>query len=186
MRLQQSIIAVLLLCFTLGTYAQKDVKEEKDLHERAMKVKQKMIEKDPTLVTLFDTAKGYAIFPSIGEGGFIIGGASGNGVVYDDNTYIGTANLKQIDVGLQAGGKTYGEVIFFESEKALEKFKNNKFELSAEISATLIKKGTAKKTKFKNDVLVFVLPKKGLMADASIGAQRFTFEKKSDTRVSDF
>ncbi|MBP2830836.1 lipid-binding SYLF domain-containing protein [Aquimarina sp. U1-2] len=186
MKLQKSIITLLVLCFTLGTYAQKDMKEKKDLKERAMEVKQQMLEKDPSLSALFNSSTGYVIFPAVGEAGFIIGGASGNGVVYENNMFIGTADLKQIDVGLQAGGKTYGEVIFFKNQDALDTFKNNKFELSAELSATLINEGAAKKTKFKNDVLVFVLPKKGLMADASVGAQRFTFEKNTDTRVSDF
>ena len=114
-------------------------------------------------------------------------GAYGRGVVFEDGMHVGNASLKQLDVGLQAGGKSYSEIIFFETEEALNKFKDDKFELSAEVSATIIDEGVAKKAKFKDNVLVMIMPRKGLMVDASIGAQRFDYEKDmNDTRVSDW
>ena len=123
----------------------------------------------------FTNSAGYVIFPNVGKGGFIIGGASGNGVVYENGTIIGMANLKKISVGLQAGGQAITEVIFFETENDLNEFKEGDVEFSAEASAVALKSGIAVNAKYRDGVAVFALPKAGLMADASVGGQKFEF-----------
>ncbi|MAQ75288.1 MAG: hypothetical protein CL613_03015 [Aquimarina sp.] len=192
MKLKTLTVLLLSLFVFQGITAQKkdsksERKDNKEIMAKAMEVKQMMIEKDEALAEFFDNSEGYVIFPSVGKGGFIVGGAYGRGVVFEDGMHVGNASLKQLDVGLQAGGKSYSEIIFFETEEALNKFKDDKFELSAEVSATIIDEGVAKKAKFKDNVLVMIMPRKGLMVDASIGAQRFDYEKDmNDTRVSDW
>ena len=123
----------------------------------------------------FTNSAGYVIFPNVGKGGLIIGGASGNGVVYENGTIIGMANLKKISVGLQAGGQAITEVIFFETENDLNEFKEGDVEFSAEASAVALKSGIAVNAKYRDGVAVFALPKAGLMADASVGGQKFEF-----------
>lgn len=192
MKLKTLTVLLLSLFIFQGITAQKkdsksERKDNKEIMAKAMEVKQMMIEKDEALAEFFDNSEGYVIFPSVGKGGFIVGGAYGRGVVFEDGMHVGNASLKQLDVGLQAGGKSYSEIIFFETEEALNKFKDDKFELSAEVSATIIDEGVAKKAKFKDNILVMIMPRKGLMVDASIGAQRFDYEKDiNDTRVSDW
>ena len=192
MKLKTLTVLLLSLFVFQGIIAQKkdsksERKDNKEIMAKAMEVKQMMIEKDEALAEFFDNSEGYVIFPSVGKGGFIVGGAYGRGVVFEDGMHVGNASLKQLDVGLQAGGKSYSEIIFFETEEALNKFKDDKFELSAEVSATIIDEGVAKKAKFKDNILVMIMPRKGLMVDASIGAQRFDYEKDmNDTRVSDW
>ena len=192
MKLKTLTVLLLSLFIFQGITAQKkdsksERKDNKEIMAKAMEVKQMMIEKDDALAEFFDNSEGYVIFPSVGKGGFIVGGAYGRGVVFEDGMHVGNASLKQLDVGLQAGGKSYSEIIFFETEEALNKFKDDKFELSAEVSATIIDEGVAKKAKFKDNILVMIMPRKGLMVDASIGAQRFDYEKDmNDTRVSDW
>ena len=192
MKLKTLTVLLLSLFVFQGITAQKkdsksERKDNKEIMAKAMEVKQMMIEKDEALAEFFDNSEGYVIFPSVGKGGLIVGGAYGRGVVFEDGMHVGNASLKQLDVGLQAGGKSYSEIIFFETEEALNKFKDDKFELSAEVSATIIDEGVAKKAKFKDNVLVMIMPRKGLMVDASIGAQRFDYEKDmNDTRVSDW
>ncbi len=66
---------------------------------------------------LFSTSAGYVIFPNVGKGAYIVGGAAGNGVVYEKGEIVGMAKLKQIDIGLQLGGQAFRQVIFFETEK---------------------------------------------------------------------
>ena len=171
----KKIIFPLFFLMSVCIYAQK--KSKKDLFERAEEIKKLMIRKDPDIKEFFETSEGYVIFPSVGKAGFIIGGAFGNGVVFQNGKYIGKATLKQLDIGLLAGGKTYGEVIFFQNEQALDTFKSNKFEFSAQVSATVIDEGVVEKAKFKDDLLVIIVPKKGLMAEASVGGQRFKFEE---------
>ena len=53
----------------------------------------------------FAEAHGYALFPTIGKGGIGIGGAFGEGRVYEQGTYIGDAKMSQVTVGIQLGGQ---------------------------------------------------------------------------------
>lgn len=135
-----------------------------------------MIEREhPLMSNYFDSAEGYAIFPNVGKGAYIIGGASGNGVVYDSGSLIGYADLKQVDIGLQLGGKAFVEVIFFETEAALDRFKNGGFELSANASAVILDEGFSRELEFRDGVAVVTVPKGGAMAGISVGGQRFNF-----------
>lgn len=131
---------------------------------------------DSSLQTYFDNSAGYAIFPKVGKGGVIVGGAHGKGLVYEKGTVIGQASMTQASIGAQLGGQTFAELIFFETPAALNDFKTGKFEMSAEVSAVVAAEGASKTAKYKEGVAVFTLPKKGLMVQASIGGQKFKFE----------
>lgn len=133
------------------------------------------IKGDKLMSSLFDNAYAYVIFPNVGKGGLGIGGASGKGAVFQRGKIIGTAQLTQITVGFQAGGQSYREVIFFESEKDLNRFKENNIELSAQASAVAVTEGAAGNAKYENGVMIFSQTKGGLMYEASIGGQTFKF-----------
>jgi lipid-binding SYLF domain-containing protein len=111
----------------------------------------------------------------VGEGAFIIGAAAGNEVVYEGGEAIGMADLKKIDVGFQIGGQAIIEVIFFENEEALAEFKTDEFTFSGEVTATAVKSGVTKSLNYSNNVLVVTMPEAGLMADVSVGGQRFKY-----------
>lgn len=127
--------------------------------------------------TLFDKAYGYVIFPNVGKGGFGVGAASGNGAVYEHKKCIGMAKLSQLSIGFQAGGQAYREVIFFESKKEMEQFKESRFEFSAQVSAVAVSEGASANVKYTDGVMVFTMQKGGLMYEASIGGQKFKFSK---------
>jgi len=132
---------------------------------------------DTTLEKFFSNSAGYAIFPNVGKGGFIVGGARGKGLVYDKaNVVIGQATMTQASIGAQVGGQTFAELIFFETPSALEDFKSSKLEMSAEVSAVAAREGASKVADYKNGVVVFTVAKAGLMVQASIGGQKFKFE----------
>ena len=152
-------------------------KKERKVIRDAKKAKSTLLKNDSALQSFFDDSAGYAIFPNVGKGGFIIGGASGNGVVYENGNIIGMANLKKLNIGLQAGGQAVIEVIFFETTVDLERFKNGDFQFAAETSAVAVKSGIAFNAKYKDGVAVFALPKAGLMADASVGGQKFGYKR---------
>jgi lipid-binding SYLF domain-containing protein len=139
--------------------------------------KGEFIKKDPLMKVLFEKASGYVIFPNVGKAGFGIGGAAGNGVVYEHNKMVGMAKLTQLSIGFQAGGQAYREVIFFESKKELERFKESRFEFSAQASAVAVTEGASANVKYTNGVMVFTMAKGGLMYEASIGGQKFKFNK---------
>lgn len=131
---------------------------------------------DPNLEKFFGSAIGYAIFPSVGKGAFIVGGAAGTGCLYEGGQIIGQAKLGQVTIGLQLGGQSYAEVIFFENRDAIDAFKGNSFELSAQVSAVAAASGASANAKYRLGVLVFTLAKTGLMYEASVGGQKFTFK----------
>lgn len=162
-----------LLFVTVGIVAQ-NTKDKKVIND-AERAKETLLSKDMGLKKFFKEASGYAIFPNVGKGGFVIGGASGNGVVYENGTAIGMTSLKKVNIGLQAGGQALIEVIFFQNDAALAKFKKGNYEFSAEMSAVAADKGQAENANYKDGVVVFALPKAGLMVDASVGGQKFEY-----------
>lgn len=129
----------------------------------------------PEFADYFESSVGYAIFPNVGKGAYIIGGASGNGTVYENGNLIGYADMKELDVGLQAGGKSFVEVIFFEDQTALEEFKDGSYELGANASAVILEEGISRDLDFQDGVAVVTMPKAGAMAGVSVGGQRFDF-----------
>jgi lipid-binding SYLF domain-containing protein len=139
--------------------------------------KAEFIKSDPLMKGLFEKASGYVIFPNVGKGAIGVGGAVGNGVVYQNNKIIGMAKLTQLSIGFQAGGQAYREVIFFESKKELERFEDSRFEFSAQASAVAVTAGASANVKYSDGVMVFTMQKGGLMYEASIGGQKFKFNK---------
>jgi len=132
----------------------------------------------PNIADLFENSVGYAIFPNVGKGAYIIGAASGNGTVYQNGSLIGYASMKQVDVGLQAGGKAFIEVIFFQTQDALNRFKSGSYELSANASAVLLEEGISRDVEFRDGVGVVTKPKAGAMAGISVGGQKFEYNAK--------
>jgi len=154
---------------------EKAAKEVALLKEKIPAAKEAMLRRDSTLQKLFDDSVGYVIFPSIGKGGFVFGGAHGKGLVYEDGELIGLASLSQVTVGAQIGGQAYREVIFFETKETLETFKQSRVELSAQATAVAAAEGAAADARYSEGVIIFTDPIKGLMAEASVGGQKFKF-----------
>ncbi|NNL01382.1 MAG: hypothetical protein HKP39_03830 [Eudoraea sp.] len=130
----------------------------------------------PKLETYFSKAYGYAIFPKITKAGLGIGGAGGKGLVYKGNSVTGESKLGQASFGLQAGGQQFSELIFFEDKDAYERFTGGKFKFGAQASAVAISEGGAAVAAYQDGVAIFTHVKGGLMYEASIGGQKFTFE----------
>lgn len=131
---------------------------------------------DADLKRHFDSAAGYAIFPGIGKGGIGIGGAYGRGEVFEDGKRIGKTSVKQVTIGFQLGGQKYSELIFFKDKDALKAFKSGNYEFSAQVSAVAAAAGASKDASYERGVAVFTLAGKGLMYEATVGGQKFTFE----------
>ena len=136
----------------------EEVQGQEELISDAKEAKSVFIENDNELKELFSNSAGYVIFPNVGKGAYIVGGAAGNGVVFEKGQIVGTAKLKQIDVGLQLGGQAFRQVIFFETQKELNEFKKGNFELSGNISAVVLEEGKAKSIDFTNGLAVVTMP----------------------------
>jgi lipid-binding SYLF domain-containing protein len=147
-----------------------------DIRDESKQALTNFFKTDSTLQGFVDNSAGLAIFPNVGKGGLVVGGARGKGLVYEKTNLIGRATMTQASIGAQAGGQTFAQLIVFETPEALTDFKSGKFEMSAEVSAVAAAEGASKAAKYKHGVAVFTLPKKGLMVQASIGGQKFKFE----------
>ena len=154
--------------------AQNDEKDDKIIAD-AKQAKADFIKADGLMQSLFDNSYGYVIFPNVGKGAIGIGGAAGNGAVFQKGNLVGMAKMTQVSIGFQWGGQAYREVIFFESEADLNRFKENKIEFSGQASAVAVTKGAAANVKYKDGVMIFSQIKGGLMYEASVGGQKFKF-----------
>jgi lipid-binding SYLF domain-containing protein len=174
-----NIILVMVMACLINIapiFGQSESKKNKIIAD-SHTAKAEFIKTDGLMKAIFDKAYGYVIFPNVGKGGLGVGGAAGNGAVYENNTVIGTAKLSQVSIGFQAGGQAYREVIFFESKKEMDRFKNSQLEFSAQVSAVAVTAGASANAKYTNGVMVFTMQKGGLMYEASVGGQQFKFSK---------
>ncbi len=157
----------------------------------------KMFKASPAVEHYFENSYGYAVFPTIGKGGLGIGGAHGDGQVYKGGVLTGKTVMTQITIGFQAGGQAFSQIIFFQDKRAYDQFVNGDFEFGAQATAVAItasaqaQSGTtgqsAGASSGANDVgtqagsynrgmAIFTHAKGGLMYEASIGGQKFSFE----------
>ena len=153
---------------------------------------------DAGISNMFNSAYGYALFPTIGKAGFIIGGAYGKGRVYEQGKHIGNTAMTQATVGFQLGGAGFSQVVFFQDKRALTEFINGNFEFGAEAQATAItaaagasantagSSATASGGKnnastaggsYNKGMSTFTITKGGLMYEATVGGQKFSFTK---------
>lgn len=172
-----SFLMIMTVLSTVNPAIGQSSKNEKRLVRDCDEAKEDFIATDGLMKSLFKNAYGYVIFPNVGKGGIGIGGAAGNGVVYENGNIIGKAKLTQLSIGFQFGGQAYREVIFFESKADLNRFKENKIEFSAQASAVAVTEGASANVKYKEGVMIFTQQKGGLMYEASIGGQKFNFSE---------
>lgn len=159
----------------------------------------KKIFMDAGISDMFKTAYGYALFPTIGKAGFVIGGAYGEGRVYEQGAYIGDTSMAQATIGFQLGAAGYSQVVFFQDERALSRFTGGSFEFGAEAQATVLTAaaGASANTSgssatasggmnnaaigssgYYKGMATFAVTKGGLMYEASIGGQKFDFTRR--------
>lgn len=170
-----AVIFMVLIGLVISVPGFSQNEKEQKLIEDSRNAQSAFVKSDSLMQSLFAGAYAYVIFPNIGKGGIGIGGAAGNGIVFQAGTPIGSAKMKQLSIGFQFGGQTYREVIFFENEEALSRFKQNNFEFAAQASAVAATKGASANVKYRDGVMVFTQEKKGLMYEASIGGQKFDY-----------
>ena len=157
-----------------------------------------MFQKASQSKSYFSRSHGYAVFPTVGKGGMVVGAAYGKGKVYERGRPIGDVSMTKLSVGAQLGGQAFSEIIFFEDKRALDEFTKGEFELVAEASAVAItasasaEAGTGGTTAgksitpdkaetfggYRNGVAIFTIGKGGLMYEAAVAGQKFDFKPK--------
>ncbi|HJU63536.1 MAG TPA: lipid-binding SYLF domain-containing protein, partial [Candidatus Binatia bacterium] len=173
------VLTVLIMGLMAGCSTGSVSKEERDtLLKQAQAARQEWNKVDPQFEAFAKKGYGYAFFPEITKAGFVVGGARGQGVVYEKGQHIGYADLTQVSVGFQGGLQDYSQLIVFENQTAMDRFKRNEIDFGANASAVVADKGTALGAQFVDGVAVFVRPIKGVMAEASLAGQQITYLPK--------
>jgi len=146
----------------------------------------------------FDSAYGYAVFPTIGKGGVGIGGAYGKGQVYAGGKHVGDTSMTQVTIGFQFGGQAYSQMIFFEDERAFKEFTSGNFEFGAQAGAVAItaaaqagasttgssagasggKRDATSVGQYYKGMAVFTVAKGGLMYEAALAGQKYSYQAR--------
>ncbi|RLA45276.1 MAG: hypothetical protein DRR06_07630 [Gammaproteobacteria bacterium] len=142
-----------------------------------------------------ENSYGYALFPTIGKAGLVVGGAHGSGRVYKQGAHVGDTSMTQLSVGLQLGGQSFSQIIFFEDERSFNEFTSGDFEFGAGIGVVAITAGAQASTttggtsagasggksnattagKYNKGMAIFSVAKGGLMYEASVSGQKFSY-----------
>jgi lipid-binding SYLF domain-containing protein len=150
----------------------------------------------------FAKSYAYAVFPTIGKAGFVVGGAHGKGQVYEHDKYVGDAAVTELSVGFQAGGEAYSQMIFFEDKRAFDEFTSGNFEFGAGVTAVAItaaasgdvgttganagasggKKDATTAGNYYKGVAVFVIVKGGALVEASVAGQKYSYKPRAASR----
>lgn len=165
-------LATLSGCATAPTSAEDKAALSRDVNAALAKARAE----DPSLQAFLTKAYGYAIFPTVGKGAVGVGGAYGRGEVFERGKKIGYCDLSQATIGLALGGQTFTEIIAFENKAALDDFKRGKLKFAAQATAVALKAGASANAKYTDGVSVLTANPEGLMAEAAIGGQTFSFQ----------
>ena len=146
------------------------------LVESAQQTYSEFLEKDSSLSVFAEKSYGHAVYPTIGKGAIGIGGAYGTGAIFEQGNAIGSSVMTQVTVGFQFGGQVYSQLMFFENKEALDGFTAGNFKLAAQASAVAVTAGASANASYNRGVAIFTMTSGGLMYEASIGGQSFSFK----------
>jgi lipid-binding SYLF domain-containing protein len=148
--------------------------------------------------SFFQNCSGYAVFPTIAKGAFVVGGAHGKGRVYEHGNYVGDTSVTQVSIGFQAGGEGYSQVIFLQDRRAFDEFTSGKFEFGAGVRVVAItaaaggqattagasadasggKKDAVTTGNYYKGMAVFTIVKGGALYEASVAGQKFSYKPR--------
>jgi lipid-binding SYLF domain-containing protein len=169
------IYVIMAMTFACGG-APKSSTEQANLQREADTTLQTMLTKDPSLHRVIDSSAGYVVFPHIGKGGFIAGGAHGRGVLYEHGRPAGFVGLDQASIGAQIGAQSFEELIVFRHGYDVQKLKGGTYSLGGNVSAVVLTAGVGGSADFTQPVSVYVVPRGGVMAELSVAGQRITYQ----------
>lgn len=143
----------------------------------------------------FDSSYGYAVFPTVGKGGLVVGAARGAGRVFRQGKHVGDVTMTQVSVGAQVGGQAFSQIIFMQDERAFKEFTSGGFEFGAGVSAVAITAGVSARAgttganagasggsrnavtagDYHRGLAVFTIARGGAMYEAAVAGQKFRY-----------
>ena len=138
-----------------------------------------MESRDPAVREVTRSAPAYAVFPSVGKGGALVGGAYGKGILYEGGVATGYVSLEQASIGAQLGGQSFAELLVLRSPADVDAVKSGTFTAGANLGVVVLSSEAAAQKGFDSNASVFVLPRGGLMVDISINGQKLKYQSFS-------
>jgi lipid-binding SYLF domain-containing protein len=170
------ILLALVSLVIAGCHATPQTPESKNVLSAQVNEAVDLFKKrDPSIDRFFTQSYGYAVFPKIFKAGFWVGGAGGRGEVFEQGKLVGYSAVGQASIGASFGGEFYREIVFFRDKPDIDKFKTAEYTFAAQATGVALTEGVAAKADYKGGLAVFIMSDKGLMVDASVGGQKFTY-----------
>jgi lipid-binding SYLF domain-containing protein len=176
MQMMMRAAAVVVMCVVGCATSPSTPAGRQDLVRNAETTREQMVRRDPSLRSFLDQAAGYVVFPRIGKGGAIVGGAYGQGVLFEQGRATGFVKLEQASLGAQLGGQTFAELLVLGGPRDVRDVKDGDYTMSADASVIALTSGAAASANLADGVTAFVMPLGGLMVDVSVAGQRIQFE----------
>lgn len=143
-----------------------------ELDSNAQAALQQLYRTTPGAAALGQRAVGVLVFPSILEGGFVVAGAYGDGVLLEGGQPTGYYNSAAASFGFQAGVDKFGYAMFFMSPQDLEYLRKSEgWELGVGPTVTLVDEGVAasfSSSTMRKGVYAFFFQQRGLLAGVSL------------------
>jgi lipid-binding SYLF domain-containing protein len=173
---KQGILPALMSVVVFGCGGTQTPGQELRLEDQVSATLGEMTARDPGVNGLLHQTYAYAVFPDVGKAGiFYVGGAYGNGILYENGAPTGLVQLRQGSLGLELGGETFSELVLLRDPKDVQRLKTGNFDLGADASAVALTAGAATEAAFRNGMAVLVMPRGGLMAGITITGQSIEF-----------
>jgi lipid-binding SYLF domain-containing protein len=134
--------------------------------------------RNPSVRALADDAEAMLVFPNVTTGGFGIGGSYGTGAMRENGVTTAYYNLIAASFGFQAGAQTFSQAYFFNTQDALDTFRQTQgFEAGVGVTAVAADfgaDGSITTSTLQQPVVVVTWGQQGLMAGATVEGVKMT------------
>jgi lipid-binding SYLF domain-containing protein len=172
-------IALLAALFAGCATAPATRAERESLQTSARATLDEMIARNPAIQETIRNVPGYAVFPSIGKGGVLVGGAHGQGILYERGVPTGFVSVEQASIGAQLGGQTFAQLLVLRTPQEVAAVRAGRFTAGADLGVVVLSQSASTQTNFNPNASIFVLPRGGLMVDISVSGQRIKYQSFS-------
>ncbi len=177
---------LLTMCLFAGAAlaADQDVKEKREEARKSAQETLTMLYKvQPSAKAAIESAAGYAAFEDFGVKIFVAGGGGGSGMAVNNKTKKETfMKMLEVQAGLGLGVKQYRVVFLFETEKALETFIHQGWDLSGQAAVAAkagdIGAGLQGALSVAPGVWLYELTENGLAAELTVKGTKYFKDDK--------
>lgn len=147
------------------------------LHEEALATIERLQAMHSDLKQLFEKSYGYVVFPSLGRASVLLGVTFGRGVVFEQGVPIGLASISELTIGVQVGGQSFSELLFFPTRESLDKLKRGQTAFTANASAVIVKAAASGTSDFRG-VIAKAYSQGGMLLELSLGGRHLIFSRE--------